>query len=282
MHNNNISFNFCSTYLRNGITANAQTPTFDGPIIPFPDSGLQYPSEAPTEASLKAIPGTCMTSYTNGAGENLLEWCFDENGAVVQLEHPEGLEHVDNGAILEGWCVSAGNIVRGMVNGGDGTTDLDPPQYPSPDKVRHNTADGSLRIESRFSTSPGNKHIVVKMNVRNNTNAPLNDVFLTRFIDADMSNTTSNDEWTSTGRSVIVHQPGSASLQLFGKTRDYLALSMLYPTFFPTFDANCYDAAADANLSLTAGDRSMGVMYQLGTIFPGSTRTVQFLYRISD
>ncbi len=224
----------------------------------------------------------CRVSYTNGSGTNELSWCFSDDGNLVMLEHGDGVEHVRLGDFIEGWCVSAGGTKRGETDGENGNVTLKPPSYPSPDKVRHNTADGDLRVESRFSTSPGNKQIVVKMNVRNNTGAPLNNVFLTRFIDADISNTDFNDEWTSTVRSVTAHEPGSGMLQLFPKTSEFNANSMIFSGHDPVLDNDCYDAAADATLSAPAGDRSMGVLYQLGTIFPGQTKTVQFVYRISN
>ncbi len=250
-----------------------------GPPVEVPNIPAMNSGDQPTDGVASAT--NCRVNYSNGSGSDLLEWCFSDDGNITKLEHGDGLEHVRNGTIIEGWCVAAAGTKRGQTNATSANITLSAPSYPSPDKVRHNTADGDLRVESRFSTSPGNKQIVVKMNVRNNTGAPLNNVFLTRFVDADVSNDAINNEWTSTMRSVTAHQPGSAMLQLFPKTDDFNANSMLFSGFNPSLDDDCYNATADGTFTNT-GDRSMGVMYQLGTIFPGQTKTVQYIYRITN
>ena len=231
-------------------------PVPQEPIIPAVDAGDQSASGA-------AAATNCRTSYTNGSGPSELSWCYSDDGNVVMLEHGDGFEHVRIGAFVEGWCVAANGAQVARSGGSSDNFGLEAASYPHPTKVRHNTSDGSMRIESRFSTSPGNKQIVVKMNVRNLGTEVLDNVLLTRFIDADLANTTGLDEWTSTPRSVTAHEPGVASLTMFAKTDEVAALSLLYATANPNLDGNCYDADADATVSRPAGDRSMGVMYIL-------------------
>ncbi|MGI9318283.1 MAG: hypothetical protein ACR2QW_13225, partial [bacterium] len=114
----------------------------------------------------------------------------------------------------------------------------------------------------------------------NLTNSPLLNVFLTRFVDADMSNTTGGDVWATAGRSTSVTEPGSARLDLIPTTKTFPADSLIYSSFSPVTDAACYSAAADASQQ-DSGDRSMGVRYQLGTIDKKKTKTVKFVYRIN-
>jgi hypothetical protein len=225
----------------------------------------------------------CKKTFTSGESITKFEWCFSDDGSVAKLEHPAGLEHINIGTITEGYCVSAGGTKRGETSGTNSNFMLQEPKS-SGRKVRHETLDGALRIEQLFKETKSRKdrevNIEITMKVKNLTNSPLLNVYLTRFVDVDISNTTSSDVWAMADRSTSVTQPGSARLDLIPTTKTYPADSLLYSDFMPATDEACYSATADTTLE-AAGDRSMGVRYRLGTIDRRKTKTVKFVYRIN-
>ena len=237
-----------------------------------------------TFANATVASSICKKTFTSGAGSTKFEWRFSNDGNIVNLEHPEGLEHVRIGTITEGYCVSAGGSKRGESFGSQANSMLQEAKGAGR-KVRHDTADGTLRIEQLFKDTKyrNNKEVSIEitMKVKNLTNGPLTDVFLTRFIDADISNSTGSDVWVSAGRSPSVSEPGSARLDLIPTTKTYPADSLIYASFSPVTDAACYDTVADALQQGTADDRAMGVRYQLGSIDRRRSKTVKFVYHIN-
>ncbi len=246
-------------------------------VLPFNTGGQNI---AITNSAV-AFATNCRLSRTNGSGVTAFNWCFSDDGNVVSIEHSEGLEHVNNGTITEGFCLAAASSVRGITYGTDPNVGLEPPTYPSSTRIQHKTIDGEFRIEQRFVQSAGGKEVIIIMKVVNISSSPINDVFLTRFIDPDMSNTTSDDMFIAASRSVAALEPGSTRLELIPKTENFNANSLIYADFLPELDGDCYDATADNLDEVGPADRSMGVHYQLGTIFPGSSKTVRFVYHIS-
>lgn len=248
-------------------------PPVQEPTIPAADSGEQ--------PSISTRASGCHRSYTSGTGISAFNWCFSADGNITMLENSAGLEHIDNGTITEGWCLSAGHVKQGVTYGSSANEGLQPALHPAASKVAHKTLDDNIRIEQRFVQSKNNRKINIIMKVKNLSDAPLNNVYLTRFVDADLSNTTSGDVWVSGTRSVAAYEAGSSRLELIPQTIDYSANSMIFDSWLPTLDEDCYDATADTTVEAPAGDRSMGVMYQLGTIFPGENKEATFTYRIS-
>lgn len=250
-------------------------PPSEPPPIPEYNAGNQ--PDGPD-----ALATNCKRTYTNGSGVSAFNWCFSDDGNVVMLENSAGLEHIDIGTVTEGWCVSAGHSKRGQTNGQDPNFGLGNPIYTNTTKVAHRTTDGKLRVESGFGQSPANNKITITMKVRNVGTSPLNNVYLTRFVDADMSNGTDGDVVISGSRSVAAMAPGSSRLELIPNDTKYFANSMIFNDFIPVLDEDCYNATADTTTELlTPGDRSMAVQYQLGTIFPGEDKQAKFVYRIS-
>lgn len=252
-----------------------EAPPPNDPVIAAVDSGDQ-----PTGPAQRST--NCKKTFSSGSGINLFSYCFSNDGNIVSIENSDGLEHVANGTITEGWCVSSGGVMRGATYGAGANFNLDPPFYPNARKVVHRTSDGVLRVEQTFGQSAGNRIITIIMKVKNTTPNFISDVYVTRFIDADIGNTTGGDVWVSAGRSVAALEPGVARLELIPSTTSETANSMIYSSFFPSLDDLCYDFDADNTTEvLTGSDRSMGVLYQLGTVGPGMTKTVRFAYRIS-
>ena len=228
--------------------------------------------------------GTCKKSFSSGAGVTRFAWCFGSEGAINQIEHSAGLEHT---GVREGFCIASDSTINGVMPGGTSTSiGLRPPTYPSPTKVVHTTTDGVWRIEQTFAQTPATKSITITMKITNTSSTVRTQVNLLRFMDADMSNSASDDQFWASSRSVVAIQPTiglsllSARLELMPATTNVEALHYIYTGFTPVLNSNCHneDSALTPNAS---GDRSMGVNYGLGNVSPGASKTVQFVYRVT-
>lgn len=249
-------------------------PPADPPPVPAPDAGDQG-------GGLTALSSNCKKTYSSGAGLTRFVWCFSNDGNIVKLEHSAGLEHVRQGSFLEGFCISSNNVKHGESRGDGGNIGLNPPTYPSAAKVVHTTTDGAWRIEQTFSQATATKTAKVTMKVTNTSGIAQDGVFLTRWIDADMSNTTAGDVWVSGSRSVSASQPGSSRLELLPGNTTHTVNTMIFPGALPALNEFCYDPPADGVNYATTSDRSMGILQQLGTMAPGSSKTAIFQYQLT-
>jgi len=259
-----------------GVTAAqlANSPPVGDPPVPAVDTGEQTAGPEPSSTN-------CKETFNSGAGITFFSWCFSDDGNVLKIEHSAGLEHVRIGAFTEGYCVSSNSVQHGLSGGAIGNTGLNPPTYPTLKQVVHTTTDGVWKIEQTFAQTTGTKLITITMKLTNISGVQQNSVFLTRFIDADMSNTVGSDDWSSGSRSVAATEPGSARLELLPTSTNFVVNNMIYPGAAPVNNQFCYDPASDGTVSASASDRSMGVLYQLGTILPGRSKTVKYVYQVS-
>jgi hypothetical protein len=259
-----------------GVTAAqvADSPPADDPAIPAVDGGDQA-------AGAHALASNCKKTYNSGAGLTRFSWCFSNDGNVVKIEHSAGLEHVRIGGYYEGFCVSSNGVQRAQSFGDLANVGLNAPTYPSASKVQHTTTDGVWKIEQTFAQNTGQKQITITMKLTNTSGVQQNSVFLTRAVDADMSNTTGSDDFSAGSRSVMANEPGSSRLELLPTSTNFTVNSMIYPGVLPVVNQFCYDPASDAVNSATGGDQSMGVLYQLGSVLPGGSKTAKFVYQVS-
>ena len=259
-----------------GVTlAEAQgAPPAGGPSTSTFDAGEQQ-QDAPD-----ALSANCKKTYNSGAGITRFSWCFSNDGNVVKIEHSAGLEHVANGALTEGFCLSSNFAIRAESYGSYGNSGLNAPTYPSASKVAHTTSDGLWKIEQSFAQTTATKSITITMKLTNISGVLQEAVYLNRFVDADMSGTFEND-FSSGLRSVEATSPGSARLELLPTSTNFYTYAMLYGNSLPTNNEYCYDSPSDANLSLTGIDGMMAVLYELGNVPAGASRTVKYVYQVS-
>ena len=254
----------------------SQAPPADPPTAPAVASGEQGSGPAPESSN-------CKKTFSSGAGLTRFVWCFSSDGNIVKLEHAAGLEHVRIGSFLEGFCISSNSATHGESKGDNGNVGLNPPTYPSPTKVVHTTIDGVWRIEQTFAQTAATRTVRVTMKVTNTSGTAQANVFLTRWIDADMSNTTGGDVWVSGLRSVSVSEPGSSRLELMAGNTAYATVNtMIFAGALPTLNQFCFDPVADGVNTAGASDRSMAILQQLETVSPGASKTAIFEYRVSN
>lgn len=240
----------------------------------------------PVAAEVKpAAPenGVCRKSFGSGSGQTRFAWCFGADGSINQIEHPAGQEHT---GVTEGFCLASGSstfVTHGSVFGDLPRAGLNAPTYPAANKVVHTTTDGAFRIEQTFTQVTATKTVVITMKLTNTSGAPRANVTLTRWIDADMSGTPSNDVFFASTRSAVAAEPkvgiaSGARLELLPATTGLTAYSLIFDTFRPSLSTACHNEGALTNPSAT-GDKSMGAEYYVGTVGGGASKTVQFTYR---
>ena len=241
---------------------------------PVPEAGTTDQVAAP-----ESLSSNCKKTYSSGAGLTRFVWCFSNDGNVVKIEHSAGLEHVRNGGYFEGFCLSSNSVNHGYSLGDGGNVGLNAPTYPSASKVTHTTTDGVWKIEQSFAQTTGQKLITITMKITNTSAVVQNNVYLTRGIDADVSGNFSEQPVHRRCTFGEAAHPGSARLELLPTSTAFVTNNMIYAGAVPVFNQfQCYDATADGTNSAT-GDLSMGVLYQLGSVLPGGSKTAKFVYQ---
>lgn len=234
------------------------------------------------EAAKPASPenGVCRKSFASGSGVTRFVWCFGADGSINQIEHPAGQEHTGS---TEGFCVASSGVVHGQVSGDVPRAGLNPPTYPAANKVVHTTTDGAFRIEQTFTQVTASKSVVITMKLTNTSGSPRQNVVLTRWIDADMAGTPSNDAFFNSARSAVAIEPkagigtGSRLEALAPTTGTVSAWGLLFDTFRPALTL-CHNEGALLNPSST-GDKSIGIEYSFGTVGAGVSKTFQIVYQ---
>ena len=96
-----------------------------------------------TFANATVASSICKKTFTSGAGSTKFEWCFSDDGNIVNLEHPEGLEPVMIGTLTDRYCDSAGGTKRGESFGSQANSMLQEAKRAGR-KVRHDDLVGGL------------------------------------------------------------------------------------------------------------------------------------------
>ena len=254
--------------------ATDEVPPIEPVVVPEVDSGDQGdPLEVGPESD------NCAKTFSSGTGDSRLSWCFSNDGNIVKMEHPLGIENVRIGSFIEGFCLSSNGIKRAESFGTLSSFGLNPPVISlGTNKVKHTTIDGSWRIEQTFSQQPALKQITVVMKLFNLSGVNQILISLSRAVDADMANSVAGDLFVSRRRSVLAIQPGNNSLKL--STTGSEVYTMIYPTATPVSNKACYDLASDVVDSTPLSDRSMGLLVRVPGVPAGGNATVTFTYQL--
>lgn len=246
-------------------------------------SGASAPAEGEVpeaEAAEKPVPenGPCRRIFSSGTGVNRFAWCFSPDGSINAVEHPQGKEHT---GLYEGYCVWSNGATHGIMrSGGSGNSGLNAPTYPAANKVVHVTSNGVWRIEQTFAQVIATRSINITMKFTNTSGVRQDQLYVTRFIDADMSNTASDDQFSVFRDSITAVQPNNVRLDLLASP--VAVGSFIYPSYTPLLGAECRDAAAFVWPWNATGDRAMGLNYWLGDgIAPGASKTLVYTYRVT-
>jgi hypothetical protein len=262
-----------------GLLVGGMTVAAEGGVAPGGEP-TQAADTGAQDSGPSALSSNCKKTFTSGVNLSRFSWCFSNDGNIVKMEHSSGIEHIRNGSFLEGFCLSSNNVQSGRSEGDNGNFGLNAPTYPSATKVRHTTTDGRWAIEQTFSQNTGAKTATVSMKLTNTSGVVQSQVFLTRWVDADIAGDFSNNIFVNASRSTAAMLDNSARLELLPDGVKFPTNSMIFASPVPSLNQFCYDPVADAATTFTT-DGSMGLLQQLPNVLPGGSTTAKFTYRVS-
>jgi hypothetical protein len=143
-----------------------------------------------------AATSDCQSTFTSGSGPNFLEWCVTQNGNITEFQSPQGVEHIREGAISEGYGIcdlDSLNRYTDYADLGDSGNWLDPVRTQPhglntfPLTITRTTSDGIFTLTQNFSQNTGERIVKVSMTIKNQTAVP-RDFELVRFADIDANN----------------------------------------------------------------------------------------------
>lgn len=155
----------------------------------------QTPVVAATETT-----SSCFASFSTGVGPTLFKWCVTQNGNVVSLESPAGMEHIYEGSITEGYGVcdlltkveyydyaqiGAVGWVMPTISQPNGANTL-------PLTITRKTDDGLWTLAQIFAHIPNERVVRVTMRLENNANIAKR-AYLARFVDLDANSANGGD-----------------------------------------------------------------------------------------
>jgi hypothetical protein len=237
---------------------------------------------------------TQKASFASGTGANRLSVKVSDHGNLLSFESPANQEAVFSGQ--EGYVVCTGDGATvhghdtGSVEGGFGTPTFSQPNGAGtfPLTVTRNTTGGAFQLKQVWAKPDATeKDVTVTMTLKNLSSATLSGVTLVRTGDFDVG-TTATDRGASTNDSLWQWDDVRASdsppvgLMLtalsFGTSH---TARMDVQSFWADPDNpnrdQCYGTSD--NTPTVEGDYAMRMIYLLGNLSAGQSKTVKFEYR---
>lgn len=227
------------------------------------------PAAGSTNAQVaKAATTECAKSFTTGSGDTHFSWCYTLDGNITQLAFPAGQEHIRIGGFAEGYFACINGVLEGhdaaIVESGFGPSKG---KGTRTDPIVRTTS--KLRLKLWFAWSSRTRTIRLFMKTKNISGATLTNVQVARFVDFDMNNDVSDDLFDRSQRSVWARDVSGASL-----TAATWQESAVARTTSPSVPLAC----SPTDLGATTGDRHGMVTYNLGSLFAGASKMVEFRY----
>lgn len=155
---------------------------------------------------------TCFATFSTGAGPTLFKWCVTQNGNVVSLESPAGMEHIYMGSITEGYGVcDLITKVEYYDYAQIGAVGFGPPTIVQPNgantlplTITRWTEDGFWTLAQSFAYIPAERIVRVTMRLENNSGI-VKRAYLARFVDFDANSANGGDfnNWFDATRDTI-------------------------------------------------------------------------------
>jgi len=234
------------------------------------------------------VPQQCFSS---GSGVTFLKICITDNGNISWFESPAGKVHLQQ---REGYAVCSSvthpyDIVHGydanVAAAGWGNSTVSQPNGAGtfPLIITRQSLDSVIQLKQTFTRNTAERGIDVKMDVKNLTAMDLNSVYLSRYFDGDIDNSSKN-LYDYTYGSVWARGTGSA-LTLTSASSGIQVSSNVYPyaTWDPFGNPQFqYARGCEPEKAYTLGvlsDFVGGLTVYLQTVNPGQTKTVTLFYR---
>src|SRR6266446_2517504 len=162
-----------------------------------------------------AAPERCFSS---GSGVTFLKVCITDNGNISWFESPTGKVHLqqrEGYAVCSGGIPGNGAIVHGfdanVAASGWGNPTVSQPNGAGtfPLIITRQSLDGVIQLKQTFTRNTAERGVDVKIDVKNTTLYTLNSVYMSRYFDGDIDNSSTN-AYDSTYGSVWARGTGSA------------------------------------------------------------------------
>jgi hypothetical protein len=161
------------------------------------------------------VPQRCFSS---GSGVTFLKICISDNGNISWFESPAGKVHLQT---REGYAVCSGAVegASSMVHGFDaniaangwGVSAVSQPNGVGtfPLIITRQSLDGVIQLKQTFTRNAAERGVDVKIDVKNMSLSALSQVFMSRYFDGDIDNSSTN-AYDSTYGSVWARGSSSA------------------------------------------------------------------------
>jgi len=243
-------------------------------------------AQAKAAASAPHTPSAtteCAFPFSTGTGNTFLKYCVTANGNIVQLETPQGVEHVAVGTIGEGYGVCDFNTNTGYFDyAGFGDSGWGPAklvkQTATSVKIARTTTDGIFTLTQTITEVPGTlPWIKISMALKNNS-AVARDAFLIRYVDVDADGVAKNNFDTTEDSAFAWNSLGSfAGFGLVVQNVGQGAVVINTLTQFQAAGPDPCNPVFNLHL-LTNTDGSLGLEY-LVELGKGASTTVNTIYR---
>jgi hypothetical protein len=248
-------------------------------VAAFGQSLNQEPAAAATESTF-----SCFATFSTGAGPTLFKWCVTQNGNVVSLESPAGVEHIYEGSITEGFGVcdlltkveyydyaQIGAVGFGMpiVTQPNGANTL-------PLTITRRTEDGLWTLVQSYAHIPAERILRVTMRLENNAGF-VKRAYLARFVDIDANSANGGDfqNWfDATLDTISAWNAGKFGADLHTVNPEIEHYTGLF--FFNTFLHPC---EKPVTMVPVFGDYAGYVTHEL-SVSPHRSKTITVEYRV--
>lgn len=132
---------------------------------------------------------TCFSTYTNGSGDNAMNFCISRHGNILNFESPAFTTQLidEEGYAVASGCGTPEAITRGgdagRFEGGFGESTISQPNGANtfPLTITRDTTDGVFRLTQTFSRDTLEKDITATMTLKNLSASAVGGVYLTRY-----------------------------------------------------------------------------------------------------
>jgi hypothetical protein len=261
---------------------------------------------SPQDEPESRIPaGPCFLTMTGGSGVTAFKACLSPTGNLTRFASG-GVEHLDVQHAIEGWALcryfdngdGSGSWRNGVdIDAGrEDAEDVFATTYTQPNGP--NTfpftiytdllSENDLRLTQMFSRNTSTGTVSIKMNVKNIGTTTTSDIGLQRMMDVDADGTWAEDVAVK-GRDFVIVTSKSGTgrgVMLTADTKSTphrAAIGYIEGAQLSHNDDAC-NVGRDLSVGQnpdgrTPGDYVAAVIYELGRIRPGYSKTVVFTYR---
>jgi len=158
------------------------------------ETAINDKNAATGQALAMLVPQQCFSS---GSTFTFLKICITNNGNISWFESPAGYVHLQT---REGYavCSSSGSVVHGydvnIAANGWGTPTIAHPNGAGtfPLIITRQSLDGVIQLTQTFTRNTGERGVDVEIDVKNMSLSALQQVYVTRYFDGDIDNTSKN------------------------------------------------------------------------------------------